>query len=41
VSGYHKPSRANQAVFDRAVVEIAQVICLLLDDLVVRRWKFS
>ena len=37
VSGYRKPSRANQAVFDRAVTEIAQATHGLLDDLAVRR----
>jgi hypothetical protein len=36
VSGYRKPSRANQAVFDRAVAEIADSTHRLLDDLVVK-----
>lgn len=36
VSGYRKPSRANQAVFDAAVEEIAAATSRLLDDLVVR-----
>jgi hypothetical protein len=35
VSGFHRPSRANQAAFDRAVEEIASVTKTLLDDLVV------
>jgi hypothetical protein len=34
VSGMTKPSQANQAVFDRAVHEIAHVTQHLLDDLV-------
>jgi hypothetical protein len=34
VSGATKPSAANQAVFDRAVAEIAHVTQHLLDDLV-------
>lgn len=34
VSGMHKPSKANQEVFDRAVAEIAHVTGHLLDDLV-------
>jgi hypothetical protein len=33
VSGYHKPSRANQAAFDEAVREIAQSTSRLLDRL--------
>ena len=33
VSGYRKPSRANQAVFDQAVEEVAQVTQRLLDHL--------
>jgi hypothetical protein len=33
VSGYRKPSRANQAVFDQAVEEVAQVTQKLLDHL--------
>jgi hypothetical protein len=35
VSGYRSPSRANQAVFDRAVEEVAAATRRLLDDLVV------
>ncbi len=31
VSGYRKPSRANQAAFDRAVLEIAASTRVLLD----------
>ncbi len=34
ISGMNKPSRANQAVFDRAVEEIANATRNLLDDLV-------
>jgi len=34
VSGMHKPSKANEAVFDRAVAEIAHLTQHLLDDLV-------
>ena len=34
VSGSTRPSQANQAVFDRAVAEIAHVTRHLLDDLV-------
>ena len=34
VSGMQKPSKANQAVFDRAVREIAHLTQHLLDDLV-------
>ena len=35
VSGYRLPSRANQAVFDQAVEEIAAATKRLLDGLVV------
>jgi hypothetical protein len=31
ISGYHKPSKANQEAFDRAVVEIAGASRKLLD----------
>ncbi|GAA4409274.1 DUF2277 domain-containing protein [Fodinibacter luteus] len=34
VSGTTKPSAANQAAFDRAVEEVAQVTARLLDELV-------
>lgn len=34
ISGVNAPSRANQAVFDRAVAEIAQATRALLDELV-------
>jgi hypothetical protein len=34
VSGMNKPSKANEAAFDRAVHEIAHVTRHLLDDLV-------
>ena len=33
ISGFTKPSQANQAVFDRAVVEIARVARTLLTEL--------
>lgn len=33
VSGYRKPSRANQATFDAAVTEVAQATQRLLDSL--------
>ena len=35
ISGFRKPSRANQEVFDRAVDEITEASRRLLDDLVV------
>ncbi len=35
VSGYRKPSRANEEVFVRAVDEIAAASTRLLDDLIV------
>jgi hypothetical protein len=34
VSGYNKPSQANEAVFEAAVEEIAHITRHLLDDLV-------
>lgn len=34
IAGTNSPSRANQAVFDRAVAEIAQATRVLLDGLV-------
>jgi len=34
VSGMNKPSQANEAVFNRAVAEIAHVTAHLLEDLV-------
>ena len=37
VSGYRAPSRVNQAVFDRAVEEIADVTKTLLESLIDRR----
>ena len=36
VSGYRAPSRANQAAFDNAVLEIAAATRILLDNLVTR-----
>lgn len=37
VSGYRRPSRANQEVFDAAVADIAAVSQVMLDNLVVLR----
>ncbi len=34
LSGFTKPSKANEAVFERAVDDVAQVACRLLDSLV-------
>ena len=34
ISGYRKPSQANEAAFDRAVDEIARASAKLLDSLV-------
>lgn len=36
ISGYRKPSRANEAVFESAVDEIAEITQRLLDELVSR-----
>jgi hypothetical protein len=36
VSGYRRPSRANQEAFDRAVAEIAASTHRLLDNLVLK-----
>lgn len=36
VSGYRKPSRANQLVFEQAVAEISSATRKLLDNLVTR-----
>lgn len=36
ISGYRKPSRANQAAFERAVQQIAQATQALLDGLSTR-----
>ena len=33
VSGYRKPSRANQAAFEQAIREVAEATQLLLDSL--------
>ena len=35
VSGYRKPSKANEAVFETAVDEVAETLQRLLDGLVV------
>lgn len=37
VSGYRKPSRANQAAFDAAVVEVAAATQKLLNELSVQQ----
>ena len=37
VSGYRKPSRANQAVFDAAVIEVATATQKLLNELSARQ----
>jgi hypothetical protein len=34
LSGFTRPSKANQAVFDRAVDEVARAACELLEGLV-------
>jgi hypothetical protein len=36
VSGYRKPSRANQQAFDRAIGEVSSSIRILFNDLVTR-----
>ncbi|MGI9609159.1 MAG: DUF2277 domain-containing protein [Acidimicrobiia bacterium] len=36
ISGYRKPSRANEKAFDRAVRQISRSTRAMLDDLVVR-----
>jgi hypothetical protein len=36
VSGYRKPSRANEAVFERAVEEIAEATQKLINSLAVK-----
>jgi hypothetical protein len=36
ISGYRKPSRANQEVFDAAVADVAAISQRMLDNLVVR-----
>lgn len=36
ISGFHKPSRANQEAFDRAVSEIAEASRRLLDSIASR-----
>ncbi len=36
VSGYRKPSRANQAAFDKAVTDVAASTRILLDSLVTK-----
>ncbi|MCZ6776995.1 MAG: DUF2277 domain-containing protein [Ignavibacteria bacterium] len=36
VSGYHAPSKANQEVFDNAVVEVAAVTRTLFENLITK-----
>ena len=36
ISGYHKPSRANEQAFNRAVDDIAAASRMLLDSLITR-----
>ena len=36
ISGYRKPSQANQQVFDAAVADIAAISQNMLDNLVIR-----
>ncbi len=36
VSGYRKPSQANQATFDQAVADITKVVGVLFESLVIR-----
>ena len=35
ISGFRKPSKANEEVFERAVAEIAEASQRLMDDLVI------
>jgi hypothetical protein len=41
ISGFHKPSKANQAVFDRGVEEVAAASRRLLESLEQRTAKVS
>jgi hypothetical protein len=41
ISGYRKPSRANEEVFQRAVAEVTEASARLLDDLVFGARKAS
>ncbi len=41
ISGYRKPSRANQEVFDRAVAQVTEASRRLLEDLVVKQEKVA
>ena len=36
VTGYSKPSKANQAAFERAIADIAKTSRVLFDELVIR-----
>jgi hypothetical protein len=38
ISGYRKPSQANQAVFDQAIADIAHASRKLFDELQVRNY---
>lgn len=33
VSGYRKPSKVNQAVFDKAIIEVAEATRIMLENL--------
>ena len=33
ISGYRQPSRSNQAVFDRAVTDVAEAVAVLLEGI--------
>lgn len=37
VSGYRKPSKANEEAFERAIMEVSAATKKLLDDLAVRQ----
>ena len=41
ISGFHKPSQANEAAFQKAVAEIASVSRRLLDSLPARTTSLS
>ena len=41
ISGFHKPSKANQDVFDQAVIEVAEASRRLLDSIEVRSTRES
>jgi hypothetical protein len=41
ISGFHKPSKANEAVFERGVAEVAAASRRLLESLEQRAQKIS